>query len=219
METLMLPEFNTKVKYYDGEVPARETVGGLYIALVRYSEFDYTDTEKYRGPELRVLDADGEHVGGVASVHGPEVRWGGDIEPAEVNWSAIGSVNADITEATAELMLLAAQIAREWTAARMPELLKEKANNELERQEMREEAEAQREVKNAQARKLRAFIGKTVRVQKRGRKSRLNGELAADPDKNWTFYVTNQYVSHDFTLSALEKLEVKNGGRFQEVTL
>ncbi len=179
---------------------AAEATGqpGLFVAVER--------EEGGRPSELAVVDARGEPVAGRARIHAPRVdEWAEAISPAAVSWSAEAPTSASAAEAAAEMLVLAARMAREVTEDAAPALAAD-----LERLQAGRAAERDAEL-------IRSLVGQRVRVHTTGRKNPLDGVLKSVDGLR---FVLDYYGrEREVPVGAVEALEVKGAWAYEPVEL
>lgn len=189
---------------------------GLFIAIQRGAlrEFDPT-IDRYDGPELRVMDADGHDVGISATVYGPEVRYSEEIRVGSVNWSAVGTVDPLVTQASAHCLMIASYMAQNWTEAAMPNLIHELALEMDERRDRRAKSEQEAEQRKQTLHRLEDPTG-TVRVKEQGRKTFHIGRITMKASGASYLHVDTGSKIHKIHVDKIEYADVKlSSGSYQ----
>lgn len=158
-------EYRAKVAGWDDA-----GAGTLFIAVTREPR-----DEKYGGPELSLMDENGELVGIRADVYGPEVdEWAVYSEdrnpdkpktkPATVNWCATGNQPPAITRASAILLDEAGALAARWTREAQPKLEAEAEEIRQKREAHKAEAEREKQHGKDLADSLLRFVDTQMRI-------------------------------------------------------
>ncbi len=191
---------------------AAEATGqpGLFVAVER--------EEGGRPSELAVVDARGEPVAGRARIHAPRVdEWAEAISPAAVSWSAEAPTSASAAEAAAEMLVLAARMAREVTEDAAPALAADLERLQAGRAAERAAAEEEQRRAERDAELIRSLVGQRVRVHTTGRKNPLDGVLKSVDGLR---FVLDYYGrEREVPVGAVEALEVKGAWAYEPVEL